>query len=54
MGWIMGLSPELKKCPPDTFSPPQGAVALFESHSPGYNKSTPDGVLLLYGKGMVS
>ena len=34
MGWVMGFSPGLKKCPPDTFYPLQARVGLFESHPP--------------------
>ena len=31
---LMGFSPGLKKCPPDTFYPLQARVGLFESHHP--------------------
>ena len=44
-----GLSPELKKCPLDTFLPAQWRAALFESHPPHKRKAPTRGAVLLWG-----
>ena len=51
MGWIMGLSPELKKCPLDTFLPALRAGRSLRAHYPpdSIKEKHPQGVLSFLG-----